>query len=206
MLQLASTMGFLLNRQSGRFMGLTPGETDAVHEVLSWLRAGNNKILSFFSTNYEAFQQACSKLMSRFQPVIPEGCVRARIRATNRECREPMEGTLADTLGDEHTGMVVVDSAGHPLKYDALNVFESVVATQSARLELEVPGPLGKGWRRTGSFVDTQGDAILDDAWKNDLASGSKHILEETWVPANDPHYDAPPLAKLVPCFLHLCV
>ena len=48
MLQLASTMGFLLNRQSGRFMGLTPEETDAVHEVLSWLRAGNNKILHFF--------------------------------------------------------------------------------------------------------------------------------------------------------------
>eukprot|EP00973_Karenia_brevis_P038932 5375367-Karenia_brevis.AAC.1 len=83
MLQLASTMGFILNRQSGRFMGLAPAETNAVHEVLSWLRAGNNKILVFFSTNYEAFQQACSKLMSRFQPVIPEGCLRARIRATS---------------------------------------------------------------------------------------------------------------------------
>ena len=191
MLQLASTMGFLLNKQSGHFMRLTPSETDAVHEVLSWLRAGNNKILSFYSTNFEAFQQACSKLMSRFQPVIPEGCLRARIRATNRESREPKEGTLADTLGDETTGMVVVDVAGHPLKYDALSVFESVVATQSARLELEVPGPYGKGWQRTGNFVDTGGDAMLDDAWKSDIASGSKHILEETWVPANDPHYDA---------------
>ena len=54
----------------------------------------------------------------------------------------------------------------------------------------------GKGWQRTGSFVDTQVDPILDDAWKRDLASGSKHVLEETWVPANDPHYDA----KLWPC------
>ena len=108
-------------------MHLTPAETDAVHEVLSWLRAGNNKILSFFCTNFEAFQKACSKLLSRFQPVIPEGCLRARIRATNRESREPKEGTLADTLGDEAVGMVVVDSAGHPLEYDALNVFESVV-------------------------------------------------------------------------------
>ena len=57
---------------------------------------------------------------------------------------------------ERRAGMVVVDSEGHPLKYDALNVFESVVATQSSRLELEVPGPRGKSWRRTGSFVDTQ--------------------------------------------------
>ena len=192
MLQLASTMGFLLNRQGGRFMGLIAAETDAVHETLSWLRVpGHNKILTFFSTNYEAFTRACSKLMSRFRSVIPEGCSRARIRATRRECREPTEGTLGDTLGDEATGMVVVDAAGHPLKYDALTVFESVVATQSARLEMEVPGPQGRGWQRTGSFVDTQGDAILDDAWRGDLALGSQHIQEETWVPANDPHYDA---------------
>ena len=109
--------------------------------------------------------------------MIPEGCPRARIRATNRGCRDPKQGTLADTLGDEATGMVVVDAAGHPLKYDALSVFESVVATQSARLELEVPGPQGRGWQRTGSFVDTHCDAVLDDAWKRDLASGSKHVM-----------------------------
>ena len=93
-------------------MGLTPGETDAVHEVLSWLRC-ENKILAFFSTNYEAFQEACSKLMTRFKSVIPEGCLRARIRATSRESHDNKEGTLADTLGDEHSGMVVVDAAGH---------------------------------------------------------------------------------------------
>ena len=172
-------------------MGLTPGETDAIHEVLSWLRAGNNQILAFFSTNYEAFQQACSELMGRFRTVIPEGCLRARIRATNRESRENKEGTLADTLGDEHTGVVVVDAAGHPLKYDALTIFENVVAKQTSRLELEIPGPGGKGWQATGNIIDTQDDPVLNDAWKRDLAKGSAHILEETWVPANDPHYDA---------------
>ena len=87
--------------------------------------------------------------------------------------------------------MVVVDAAGHPLKYDALNVFESIVATQAARLELDVPGPGGKGWQRTDSFVDTSGDEILDEDWKQRLAEGSNHIQRETWVPANDPHYDA---------------
>ena len=128
-------------------MGLNPNETDAVHEILTWTRAGHNQILAFFSTNYEAFQHACSKMMDRFRSVIPEGCLRARIRATSRESRDAKEGTLADTLGDEGTGMVVIDAAGHPLKYDALTMFENVVAKQSSRLELDVPGPDGKGWQ-----------------------------------------------------------
>ena len=191
MLQLASTMGFLLNRRSGSFMGLTTNETDAVHEVLSWLRGGNNKILTFFSTNYEVFQAACSKMLTRFQSVIPEGCARARIRVTNRESREAKDGELGDTLGEDSTGLVVVDACGHPLKYDALNVFESVVAKQSSRLEIDIPGKDGKGWQRTGHSVNTQDDTLLNDSWKKDLTMGSKHIVSETWVPANDPHYDA---------------
>ena len=78
---------------------------------------------------YESFQDACGQLMDKFRSVIPEGYLRARIRATNRESREPIEGELGETLGEEAIGMVVVDSAGHPMKYDALNVFSDVVAT-----------------------------------------------------------------------------
>ena len=130
MLQLAGTMGFLINKSSGKSMGLTPHETNCVHECLTWGRAfGNNKILAFFGTVYESFQDACGQLMDKFRSVIPEGCLRARIRATNRESREPIEGDLGETLGEEAIGMVVVDSAGHPMKYDALNVFSDVVAT-----------------------------------------------------------------------------
>jgi len=195
MLQLAGTMGFLLNKSSGKSMGLTPHETDCVHECLTWGRMqGNNKVLAFFGTVYESFQGACGKLMEKFKSVIPEGCLRARIRATNRESREPIEGELGETLGDEAIGMVIVDSSGHPMKYDALNVFSDVVATQRARIEVDVPGPGGRGWRRTGSQVDTQDD--LDDAWRQELSDGTRHLQEETWVPANDPHYDA----RVFPC------
>jgi hypothetical protein len=106
LLQLASTMGFVLNQRCGQFMGLTPAETDAVHECLTWGRQpSNNKILSFFGTVYESFQGACKKLMDRFQSVLPEGCHRARIRATRRESREPKEGTIGETLGEEAQGL-----------------------------------------------------------------------------------------------------
>lgn len=192
LLQVASTMGFVLNQKSGKFMGLTPAETDAAHECLTWGRQdGNNKVLAFFGTVLESFQGACQTLMGRFRSVLPEGCHRARIRATRRESREPNEGTLGDTLGEEAHGMVIVDASGHPMKYDALSVFEDVVATQSSRLEIDVPGPDGRGWRRTDSTVDTQQDDTLDETWRRDLVAGAAHLAEETWIPANDPHYDA---------------
>ena len=48
--------------------------------------------------------------MGRFKKVLPEGCLRARIRATKRETLHPKEGCLGDTLGDESHGMVIVDA------------------------------------------------------------------------------------------------
>ena len=92
--------------------------------------------------------------------------------------------------------MVVVDAAGHPMKYDTVQVLEDVVATQNSRIEIEVPGPDGRGWQRADSLVDTQEDEALDESWREDIAAGSRHLLEETWVPANDPHYDA----RVFPC------
>ena len=65
---------------------------------------------------------------------------------------------------------------------------ESVVAAQSCRVDVDVPGPDGRGWRKTGASFDTQ---ELDNSVKDDLRSGARFLLEETWVPANDPHYDA---------------
>ncbi len=77
------------------------------------------------------------------------------------------------------------------MKYDALSVFEDVVATQTSRIEIDVPGPDGRGWRRVDSVVDTQQDETLDETWRQDLAAGAAHLAEETWVAANEPHYDA---------------
>ena len=193
-LQLASTMGFVLNKNSGRFMKLTPDELAAEHECLSWGRQhDNNRILQFFGTTFEAFHDACAALMCKIKSVIPEGSTRARIRATRHDSWQPNEGELGDTLGDEAHGMVVVDAGGHPLKYDALSVMESVVATQHCRLEVDAPGPGGKGWRLAASTLSTDD---LGEQWRTDLASGARHVLNETWVPANDPHYDA----KCWPC------
>ena len=41
--------------------------------------------------------------------VLPQGSLRARIRATSRELPHARDGTLADTLGEERIGMVIVD-------------------------------------------------------------------------------------------------
>jgi hypothetical protein len=129
--------------------------------------------------------------MERFRGVIPEGTQQARIRCSRRETRDPTsvgQGTLADTLGEENTGLVLIDpSGGHPLMYDQIGILESAVASTHARIELEVGG-LDRGWRRTGSSIDPQGD--FDDQWRADIAAGAKHILELTHVTASDDHYD----------------
>jgi len=87
--------------------------------------------------------------------------------------------------------MVIVDAGGHPLKYDALSVMEDVVATQTSRIELDIPGEGGKGWQRTGSSVDVAGDGTLNEAWRRDIAQGAQHLREETYVRLSEPHYDA---------------
>ena len=105
-LQLASTLGFILNRKSGKFLGsaLTPDEKAALHECLVWLRQDGNNRLNFYGQELEDFDVACRKLMGRIKQIIPEGCNRARIRATTRASRKMQDGTLADTMGDEMQG------------------------------------------------------------------------------------------------------
>ena len=39
-MQLASTLGFILNKRSGKFLGLTPEEQAALHECLTWWPLG----------------------------------------------------------------------------------------------------------------------------------------------------------------------
>ena len=104
--------------------------------------------------------------------------------------RKLEDGTLAETLGDEAQGMVVVDYDGHPQKYDAVEIMSQFVAKEVNVLKIDIPRAGGKGWKRAQSEIDTQ-DADLGDAWCEAVSSGAKYVLEETWVKANDPHYDA---------------
>ena len=129
--------------------------------------------------------------MGEFKGCIPEGSLQARFRATKRETATPVragEDIIGNTLADEAIGMVVVDPSGHPMKYDGLTVLENVVASQHVRIELDVPGPGGKGWRRTNSSVLT---SALGERVCEDISKGSAHILEHTYVSGSDPHYDA---------------
>ena len=53
--------------------------------------------------------------MERFRGVIPEGTQQTRIRCSRRDTRDPTsvgQGTLADTLGEEATGLVMIDPSG----------------------------------------------------------------------------------------------
>ena len=100
-----------------------------------------------------------------------------------------MDGTLGDTLGDEARGAVVIDFEGHPTKYEELEILQDIVAKEVNVLKVDVPREGGRGWKRTFSEINTQGEG-LGDEWKQNISQGAKYVLEETKVRANDPHYE----------------
>ena len=71
-MQLAATLGFILNSRSGKFLGLTPEEKEALHECLTWLRQPGNNRLCFYGAELEAFDTACKRLMQKVEKIIPE--------------------------------------------------------------------------------------------------------------------------------------
>ena len=119
--QLASTMGFIVRKNSGSFLGLKPKERLALHEILCWsTRPGNNPVLKLFGEELQAFDSGCREIMHQFGEALPQGSLRARIRATNaRETLQTQEAELSTALGDEATGFVMIDLQGHPIKYPA---------------------------------------------------------------------------------------
>ncbi len=169
-------------------MRLTESEQTALHEILTWLRQPGNNRHCFFGDELESFDTACRQLMNRIKSILPEGCPRARIRATTRVSRKLEHGTLQDTMGDENRGMVVVDFDGHPHKYDQLQILSDVVAKEVNVLKIDVPAESGRGWKRTYSEISTQ-DQELGQGWTQQISQGAKYILRETWVRANEPHY-----------------
>ena len=125
---------------------------------------------------------ACRRLMKRIKTIIPEGCPRARIRATSRVTRKLEDGgTLADTLGDEARGMVVIDFDGHPQKYDDLKIMADVVAKEVNVFKVDVPRDNGRGWKRTSVELGAK-DRDLGEGWRDQMASGAKYVIQETWV------------------------
>ena len=188
-LQLASTMGFVLNKRAGNFPGLTQEEKYALHEILTWMGQPGNNPVCFYGSELEDYSKACKTLMDIVQPLLPEGSTRARIRATSRISKKNLQdGSLGDTLGDEARGLVVLDFEGHPQKYNQIEIFRDVVAKEVNVLKIDVPRHDGRGWKRTHSEIDTQD---LGEEWPQQMSKGARYVLEETWVRANDPHYDA---------------
>ena len=107
-LQLASTLGFVLEKKSGKFMGLKPQELDALHEILCWgMERGNNPILAWFGNVLGDLTHSCRALGKKFTQVLPKGSNLARIRVSAKQRLHAKEGNLGQTLGDEQTGIVV---------------------------------------------------------------------------------------------------
>ena len=55
-------------------------------------------------------------------------------------------------------------------------------------LKIDAPRQKSKGWKRTYSEINTQD---VGEGWQEEMAQSAKYVLEESWVKANDPHYDA---------------
>ena len=84
----------------------------------------------------------------------------------------------------------MVDFDGHPQKYDQMEILSDVVAKDINIFKVDVPRENGRGWKRTYSEIDTQ-DSELGDSWREEISTGAKYVIQETWVKGNEPHYDA---------------
>ena len=191
-LQLASTMGFILNERGADFMKeLSPDEKPATHECIHWLRK-NNPVLQLYGTVHERLVGAFKTFREALGSIIPEGHPRARIRLDKRESRTPRESELGSTLERERAGLVVVDPLGHPMNYDGINALSEAVAKQDVIIRADVPGHDGKGWARAAGEITIEEKLdLLTPQWKEDLVAGAQVMMEETWVAASDPDYDA---------------
>jgi hypothetical protein len=184
-------MGFILNKSDrGELKHLKPVEQKALHECLVWSRQGtNNKVLQMFGTIFESFHSAVGSLMTKIRTALPEGSTECRIRASARQTHTPTTSTLLETLGEETVGMVFLDPAGMPLKYDQLQVLKDNVGTAACRIQVDAAGRTQGSWRPTGVAFNTDEDPTLDDKWRRDLSLGVDHVLHESRVTASDPHY-----------------
>ena len=66
---------------------------------------------------------------------------------------------------------------------------KDIVGTAACRIKVDSQSKSLGDWRSTGLTLDTDQHAALDDRWRRDLCLGADHVLKESWVTANDPHY-----------------
>ena len=192
--QLASTMGFVVGKNRGLFLSVSEKEKMAVHECLQWGRQpNNNKQLDFYSTVFESWLNASEQLMGKLRAVIPQGSNRVRVRASKRESHGAKVSTLRDTLGDEESGLVVLDPSCVPTKYDQMQIWSNIIGTSTARLQVvDYQEPRSQKWRKARNHtIDLRNIAEFDESWRNDITAGTKHIMKNAWVAADDPHIDA---------------
>ena len=89
--------------------------------------------------------------------------------------------------------MVMIDPSHiAPFRYEHTKILNGILGKASVRITIE-DALVNKTWRKCGSNVDLSG---LGQNWKEDMTKGGSHVLQDTWVTATDPHYDA----MLFPC------
>ena len=105
------------------------------------------------------------------------------MRVTGKDKVKAKESCLGATLGEESTGMVVIDYDGHPIRFNQLSVYEDIVAThRSVRFDVESVSD-GFSWRRASSSVDIDEDT-LDDQTRERIAKGIRNLREDAFVKA----------------------
>ena len=195
---IEATLAFMLNKSDGQFTGLSIEELRAWHECLCWLRSdGENKVFAKYWTSYERFNKLWSKVTGELvsRSLLPEGDRRAEIRFAAKAGPGVPTATLADTLGEESTGLVVVatDHKGAPASMTQVKNLAKVVGTQGVRIDIRKPTKRKSGWRwnkRWDTAADDVNDAFDKDMIQ-DLANEARDYATATYVEANDRHLDA---------------
>ena len=140
------------------------------------------QVLKFFGQTFEDFSDACRALLAHFESVLPKGSNRARVRVSGKDQFKAKETDLGFTLGDESSGLVVVDYEGYPVRFDQLNVYEQIVARhKSIRFDIQAVGD-GFTWRRASSSMDIDGDML--EGHRESITSGARAMREDAFVKA----------------------
>ena len=143
---------------------------------------GHNPILRFYGQIFEEFSDACRALFAQFKHVLPKGSNRVKVRMTGKDQLKAKEKELGSTLGDESTGMVVVDYDGHPIRFNMLEVYEHIVAKhKSVRFDVQAVGD-GFTWRKARSSLEID-EETLDDH-RETISSGARALREDAFVKA----------------------
>ena len=68
-------------------------------------------MLRFFGSTFEDVSDACRTLAAKWKHLLPTGTGnnRVKVRMTGKDKVNVKESTLGQTLGEESTGMVVMD-------------------------------------------------------------------------------------------------